>query len=74
VAAGMHFFTRFQRILLTYSIVGWTPTQLAAMQSLYRQLKEPAMDFVDLMDLPYPDVLACKRCEPLQCIAAPGCR
>jgi hypothetical protein len=68
----MHFFTRFHRMLLTYFSVGWTPTQLAAMQSLYRPLKESTMDFVDLMDLPYQDVLACKCCEPLQHLAADG--
>jgi hypothetical protein len=72
VAAGMHFFTRFQRMLLTYSSVGWAPTQLAVMQSLYRPLKGSTMDFVDLMDLPYQDVLACKCSEPLQHLAADG--
>lgn len=53
LSSGTYFYRIFCDLLAAYRRAGETLSNLCAMQSIYRLLKEAIMDFIDLMNLPF---------------------
>lgn len=66
VAHGGMYYRRFTMLLRQYEDMGWQDAQLNAMQSFYRHFQHAIMDFCDLMDLPFDEVLRCQCATPHQ--------
>jgi hypothetical protein len=70
---GSLFYQMLRNMIKAYTRLSWwNKDRLAALQSLYRPLKETIFDFVYLMNIPYVQTLQCKCPEAGQHLIADG--